>query len=397
MTNIHSAFNRLTGTLPSELRHLRHLKRIYIHRNSGLRGTIPTELGELSDLRMIALMDNALTGTIPNEFSSLTRLERVLLERNGLTGDTAEGALDWIEDKANLTHLSIGFNNIIGMIPESIGGLTALKMLSLSDNGLHGPLPSSIGALKSLNILALDDNSLTGDLAVLGELSNLTHLYLESNAFGESNETVVTETFLSGLERLRHVDLSNCSLSGRVPSHLIGTNHAELEVLDLSLNSLEGELVLPSADEYAEARNESGFGSALSYLSLGSNRIGGTIPTEIGLLGNLTLLDLSRNSFVSAANSTKGSRIPSELGGLSRLEVLFLGENSFDEWYLPDWLQEMTTLKELSLRSSSLVWIVPHWIGELTGLEVSLVCTVSLLHTLELLLCTDHHKSKTSF
>jgi len=364
------SLNRLTGTLPSELRHLRHLKRIFIHKNKGLRGTIPTELGELSELRMIALMDNALTGTIPQEFSSLERLERVLLDSNGLTGDTAEGALDWIEGKANLIHLSVGFNNIIGTLPESIGGLTSLELLSLSDNGLHGPLPTSIGALKSLKFLALDDNSLTGDLAVLGKLSNLTQLYLESNPFGESNATVVTETFLSGLERLRHVDLSNCSLSGRVPSHLIGTNYAELEVLDLSLNSLEGELVLPSKDEYAAAWNESGFGSTLSYLSLGSNHIGGTIPTEIGLFGNLTVLDLSRNSFVSAANSTKGGGIPSELGDLLSLEVLFLGENNFDEWYLPDFFQDMSKLTELSLRSSSLVWVVPHWIGELTGLQL---------------------------
>jgi len=161
-----------------------------------------------------------------------------------------------------------------------------------------------------------------------------TMQYLEDNPFGESNATVVTETFLSGLERLRHVDLSNCSLSGRVPSHLLGTNYAELEVLDLSSNSLEGQLALPLADDATE--NGSGFGSTLSYLSLGSNRIGGTIPTEIGLFGNLTVLDLSRNSFVSGVNSTKGSRIPSELGKLRHLQVCFLGENDFDEWYIPD-------------------------------------------------------------
>ena len=121
-------------------------------------------------------MDNSLTGTIPEEFASLARLERVLLERNGLTGNISEGALDWIKGKANLTDLSLEYNYLTGTIPESIGGLTSLEILSLSDNGLHGPLPTSIGELKSLRILALDDNSLTGNLAVLEELSNLTHL-----------------------------------------------------------------------------------------------------------------------------------------------------------------------------------------------------------------------------
>lgn len=85
---------------------------------------------------------------------------------------------------------------------------------------------------------------------------------------------------------------------------------------------------------------------------------------------------------MSAANSTKGGGIPSELGDLLSLEVLFLGENNFDEWYLPDFFQDMSKLTELSLRSSSLVWVVPHWIGELTGLQVSLFGIACLSCTL---------------
>lgn len=54
-----------------------------------LLGTIPTQLGELTELKHLLLKYNQLTGTIPSELKNLNQLDILLLEQNNLEG-TAE-------------------------------------------------------------------------------------------------------------------------------------------------------------------------------------------------------------------------------------------------------------------------------------------------------------------
>ena len=54
--------------------------------NRGLTGTIPAELGSLTGLRVLSLMDNKLTGAIPVELGNLTNLTELHLGGNLLTG-----------------------------------------------------------------------------------------------------------------------------------------------------------------------------------------------------------------------------------------------------------------------------------------------------------------------
>ncbi|MDB2445453.1 hypothetical protein N9X66_09935, partial [Gammaproteobacteria bacterium] len=53
---------------------------------NGLNGTIPSELGNLSNLTNLHLGSNSLTGTIPSELGNLTKLAQILLFSNSLTG-----------------------------------------------------------------------------------------------------------------------------------------------------------------------------------------------------------------------------------------------------------------------------------------------------------------------
>jgi Leucine-rich repeat (LRR) protein len=50
MLGLHLAGNQLSGTLPSELGNLRKLQELTLNENHSLSGTIPTELAELSEL-----------------------------------------------------------------------------------------------------------------------------------------------------------------------------------------------------------------------------------------------------------------------------------------------------------------------------------------------------------
>ena len=78
--------------------------------NQELTGSIPSEIGCLTNLTYLGLSENQLTGEIPSEIGNLTNLERLWLYNNQLTGE----------------------------IPSEIGNLTNLTNLWLHNNQLTG-------------------------------------------------------------------------------------------------------------------------------------------------------------------------------------------------------------------------------------------------------------------
>ncbi|MBO1352005.1 MAG: putative Ig domain-containing protein [Hormoscilla sp. GUM202] len=107
--------------------------------------------------------------------------------------------------------------------------------------------------------------------------------------------------------RVTKIDLNDNSLDGTLPSELGSLGN--LHTLDLNDNGLRG--TLPS---------ELGSLGNLENLDLNDNRLSGTLPSELGSLGNLEKLDLH-------SNSLSGS-LPSELGSLGNLQELELYKNS---------------------------------------------------------------------
>ena len=156
LTNLDMIQNDLTGTIPPEIGNLTNLQTLSLGLNQ-LTGTIPPEIGNLTNLRNLDLGVvgvNQLTGPIPPEIGNLTNLIRLALDNNQLTGP----------------------------IPPEIGNLTNLVELLLSGNELTGPIPAWIGNLTNLTILGLWDNELTGTIpAEIGNLTNLVELLLSGN------------------------------------------------------------------------------------------------------------------------------------------------------------------------------------------------------------------------
>ena len=81
--------HQLSGSIPSEIGNLSNLTHLYLHSNS-LTGSIPPEIGNLTNLTDLSLSFNSLTGSIPPEMQNLTNLEHLNLGFNSFTGEIPE-------------------------------------------------------------------------------------------------------------------------------------------------------------------------------------------------------------------------------------------------------------------------------------------------------------------
>ncbi len=264
------------------------------------RGSIPSELGQLTNLEYLSLIGNELTGSIPAELGQLTKLVALKLQVNDLTGSIPAqlGNLTSLED------LDLSNNDLTGSIPAQLGNLTSLEEMRLNDNNLTGSIPAQLGNLTNLELLALGLNNLTGSIpAQLGNLANLTALWLNHNGLTGS---IPAE--LGKLTKLVALKLQNNNLTGSIPAEL--GNLISLENLDLETNNLTGSIP-------AELGNLTNLAEGLW---LHSNRLTGSIPAELGKLSELRVLHLENNDLTGS--------IPAELGDLSRLIVLRLDNNA---------------------------------------------------------------------
>ena len=148
--------NNLTGSIPPELGKLTNLGVIDLRANR-LSGPIPQELGWLTNLQGLYLDDNELTGVIPRELGSLGSLKYLYLRRNHLSGSVPPQ----LGNLGNLEQLHLGDNRLSGRIPTEMGGLVNLRWVDLSRNhGLSGPLPGSLTNLRRLESFLTRDTQL---------------------------------------------------------------------------------------------------------------------------------------------------------------------------------------------------------------------------------------------
>ena len=127
------------------------------------------------------------------------------------------------------------------------------------------------------------------------------------------------------------------NLVGTIPS---GLGHlSELEVLDLAYNQLSG--TIPS---------ELGQLNKLELLLLYLNDLEGSIPTTLGQCLNLDTLRINHNNL--------SGPIPTELGNLANLRTLWLYNNQLSG-HIPSQLGNVSKLQDLSLSSNQLTGPIP--------------------------------------
>ena len=267
---------------------------------NNLDGSLPSELGLLTDIQVLFLWSEAnLVGLLPDTLKNL-------------------GQLRVIETQSS---------NLSGSIPDWIGQWSSIEFMSFSANLFDGPLPASLSSLTALLLFAVDSNVMTGDLSALAGSTSLTSLYLEDNYFLDT----LNNTFLQNLEKLRVLDISDNNLAGQVPVHLMGLT--TLQTMDINGNNLT---------QFPDSIPANG---TIDFLAVYDNPITGLFPSNtIRNLEALDHLDLTSTEFTGG--------MPTVLGGMRKLSYLFLADTCFNAGSIPNEYQHLTNLLDLSLKHS---------------------------------------------
>lgn len=165
----------VNGTIPSEIGNLSNLRECLIQRTN-IGGTIPSEIGRLSNLgKPSSLTAPTVLANITNFFrifyvplTMFCRLEEFAVGHLALLDDSVapQGSLpSEIGNCLNLKSFFVDASYMSGIIPPSLGNLSALHTLTLKNSEFEGSIPDSLQKL-STNIRGLDlhGNAFTGTL-----------------------------------------------------------------------------------------------------------------------------------------------------------------------------------------------------------------------------------------
>jgi len=350
--------NKLTGSIPSELGNLTQLTWLELPYNK-LTGSIPTELGNLTQLMWLDLDSNKLTGSIPTELGNLSQLMYLDLQNNKLCGEIpvelknrsnivlpdrykANLKLDnnhliaydssliaWLDSRnpgweTTQTSCSGFFTTPIVKVAENSGTVT----LTVQRNGdINGTLEIDYATREDSARQGHDYIGATGTLYWVGgdSTDKSFTITINDDSHSEINETftmtlidpVSGESLDNAIIIIEDNEPADCAAVTEIP-------YVECEALVALYNSTNG----------AKWRRNTGWnvtntpcswygvscsGGHISRLNLRSNKLTGSIPTELGNLTQLTRLNLS-------ANKLTGS-IPTELGNLTQLTKIYLYNN----------------------------------------------------------------------
>lgn len=360
LTFLNLSENQIEGNIPAAFGNLTNLDTLDLSSNR-LEGIIPPEIKNLTKLSYLNMSNNRLLGEIPIEIGSLTKLKHLDMSHFSLIENGWAGSIPTtIGNLSELIFFNLSGNALIGDIPIEIGNLVKLETMELNNNSLSRNIPTSIGNLSKLRTLNLSHNLLSGNIPEeIGNIPLLEVLDLNSNLLSEHIPIEIVN-----LSNLRILDLSHNLITGGIPLNI--GDLVELTYLNLSfdtetyaqteLGRLAGEIPLSI-----------GKLEQLTYLNLAGNRLSGEIPNELGNLTKLRYLDFTGgiNSF-GRTTGLEGD-IPSEIGQLIELRTLNLSNNQLGD-SIPLSLSNLTQLSQLSLHRNQLVGRIPSIIGNLTQL-----------------------------
>ncbi len=368
--------NNLVGTLPPEIGMLSNLEQLTLNDNTQISGDIPTEISNLDNLKFLTLSNTGIGGTIPVSLGDLTNLQLLQLDNCQLVGMIPPS----LGDLDNLTRLELNNNQLQGEIPGALGDLSNLGRLSLYDNQLEGNIPPSLSNLSELEYLLLNNNQLTGFIPY--EFSGLTAIELLT-----LNNNQMSGCYYDVLDNLCNTIFPNNNINANISDgnnfnapweDFCATGLGEcpptvglscrtrdsLALLELYYDT-DGanwantwNLETSITDWYGVSTNAIG---CVTNLDLSNNRLNGTLPIELSSLSELAGLSLHSNQL--------NGNIPADIGFLFKLEEIYLYNNNLTG-SIPVEFGYLVNLSQLWLTNNQLSGSIPTALGNLPALNV---------------------------
>ncbi|KAI0531253.1 hypothetical protein KFK09_000806 [Dendrobium nobile] len=331
--------------------------------NNRIHGEIPNWLWSINEQNnflnvdwFISLANNNLTGEISPSICNLTRLWLLDLSMNRLTGYIPPCLF---EEEINLHVLNLKGNQLHGAIPDGFSLKCDLQTIILGDNQLEGLLPRSLSNCRSLEILDLENNKLKDTFPYwLGNMSSLRVLVLRSNMFhGLVGPLYVNHETNHTFSMLHVFDISSNNFSGKLCGECFNNLKSimvnKLKATQFFAYNLMGryyDLDVFTIMNKGKLMTLQKFWKIFKSIDISNNHFEGEIPSAIGQLISLQVLNMSHNYLIG--------KIPPQLGNLPQLESLDLSMNSLSG-NIPHELVSLHFLSFLNLSYNNLVGKIP--------------------------------------
>nr|XP_033508826.1 receptor-like protein Cf-9 homolog [Nicotiana tomentosiformis] len=285
--------------------------------NNDLSEEIPSSVCNLNSLRVLDLAENNLMGEIPQCLANISSLEVLDMHKNNLSGTIPTT----FTIGNSLRSLNLHDNKLQGKLPRSLANCKELQVLDLGENHLNDTFPMWLATLPKLQVLSLRSNKLYGSIRISGDENMFLELRILDVSYNAFTRNIPTSLF----QQLKAMRVINQTM--KAPTYLgdeyyqdsvtIATKGLELKLvriltvyttIDLSSNKFEGQIPSIMGDLIA-----------LRVLNLSHNGLQGCIPKSLGNLSVVESLDLSVNKL--------SGEIPQQLASLTSLAFLNLSHN----------------------------------------------------------------------
>ncbi|XP_009588734.3 receptor-like protein EIX2 [Nicotiana tomentosiformis] len=340
----------LKGTISPLLFTLNHMQYLDLSFNNFMLSKLPPQISNLTKLTYLNLSNVMFQDSISTQFSNLTSLRSLDLSCANLVPDFSSFSV-------SLTFpLRLDFGSLLSFISYGrisspnlrwLEGLRSLRYLVLTgvdlskaSESFHWAKP--VSSLSYLMSLRLSNCNISGRIPTsqLLNLTNLSTLEMSSNAL-----TSPIPDLLSNLTTLSTLDFSGNDLHGHIPYF------PQLEGLSVASNPA---MIINLVSMFSVPW------SKLTFLDISFVRVAGPIPPPLSNSTSLTF-------FRADGCSIQGS-IPSSVTDLKKLSVLMLNDNNITG-QLPVSMSSLISLQYLSLFQNRLEGHIPISICRIPSLE----------------------------
>ncbi|CAL5430189.1 unnamed protein product [Camellia sinensis] len=344
LTVLDISVNLFHGPIPSNLNiifpKLHHLNASW----NNFEGVIPPTI-DMSLLHTLDLASNRFHGEIPVSIVRENRCDSPQVNQSMGIKTNAEK----IKNMTSLEYLVLSNNFLQGKILPRNSSFPKLKGLSVRGNNFTEMNYRSLSTCSPLQLLDAAENSLSGDLSTqLPLLTNLKVIVLRRNHFdGRIPE------HLCQMQGLKVLDIAENNLSDIIPLCLNNVTSWKENIYSSDAEGIQVPISMKlviKGDEY-QFQYVGVMARYLTHIDVSSNQLTGTIPFQMGDLGNILVLNVSNNLLTG--------HIPSSLGNLSQLESLDLSHNKFFG-QMPRELADLSFLSHFSVAFNNISGQIPR-------------------------------------